>query len=255
MSYTASTLIARERASREGRLANEVVLRVRRASGVEEERVLPPGRFKVGRESGDVLLTEDSKVSSLHAELEVAAGAVTITDLASTNGIFDFAGNRISGPYRLVLHQPVSLGLSSLTLAGFLPGRGRTEVASSPPSAPQASFRSVTPERQPFRHSVTMRRYEEASADLRFWRRLVSVVGLAFVIAVVISVLLVFVGHHDDASPAMLVSAMTAIASGGALAWVTRRRDEAVALEKHLFRDAAIGTAGVAELERAQSQR
>ncbi|MEY4544661.1 MAG: hypothetical protein RL685_856 [Pseudomonadota bacterium] len=236
-------------------MANEVILRVRRASGVEEERVLPPGRFKVGREAGDVLLIEDTKVSSLHAELEVARDVVTITDLASTNGIFDAAGNRLSGPYQMVLNQPVRLGLSTLTLTGLLPGRGRTEVAATPSSAPQASFRPVSPERQPLRHSVTMRRYEEANTDLRFWRRLVGVVGLAFVGAVIMSVLLVFAGQGDDASPTMLVSAMTAIASGGALAWVIKRRDEAVALEKHLFRDAAIGTAGVAEMERAQVQR
>lgn len=49
---------------------------------------LQPGRVMVGREQADLPLTQDPYVSRWHAALHWRAGALTIEDMASTNGVF-----------------------------------------------------------------------------------------------------------------------------------------------------------------------
>jgi hypothetical protein len=51
-----------------------------------------------------------------------------------------------------------------------------------------------------------------------------------------------------------LLSGLTAIASGGALAWVVKRRDEATDAERTAFREAALGTTAVGALEQASRE-
>ena len=47
---------------------------------------LPPGTWRLGRSPGTEIRLDDPDVSRLHAEFEVAAGAVRLRDLDSTNG-------------------------------------------------------------------------------------------------------------------------------------------------------------------------
>jgi pSer/pThr/pTyr-binding forkhead associated (FHA) protein len=48
---------------------------------------LTPGRFTVGRQEADLLLSGDNQVSRQHAQLVVSPeGIATVTDLGSTNG-------------------------------------------------------------------------------------------------------------------------------------------------------------------------
>jgi RsiW-degrading membrane proteinase PrsW (M82 family) len=78
-----------------------------------EERTLLPGKYLLGRESCDILLTDDN-VSARHAELNVQPQRIVITDLGSRNGTFDPAGKRLSAPYALVPNRAIRLGSSSL---------------------------------------------------------------------------------------------------------------------------------------------
>jgi RsiW-degrading membrane proteinase PrsW (M82 family) len=84
-----------------------------------EERSLAPGKYTLGRDGCDILLS-DENVSACHAELRVVARAgsstgLLITDLGSRNGTFDPQGMRLRAPHALVPNQPIRLGSSTLT--------------------------------------------------------------------------------------------------------------------------------------------
>lgn len=49
---------------------------------------LQPGRVMIGREQSDLPLTQDAYVSRWHAALQWRAGALTLEDMSSTNGVF-----------------------------------------------------------------------------------------------------------------------------------------------------------------------
>lgn len=100
--------------------------------------MLPPGSYRIGRESGDIVLY-DPNVSANHARLDVGAAGVTIVDLGSSNGTLDAEGRRLTGPYALERNAPIRLGGSTLTwlvpsgpapAPGPFPGAG---VHSGPP--------------------------------------------------------------------------------------------------------------------------
>jgi hypothetical protein len=90
-----------------------VRLRITHSSGRVEERTLRRGRYRVGRDAQITLA--DPYVSARHAELEVHAHGVIITDLGSTNGTYDAAGNLLLGPTPLLINRPVWLGASTIT--------------------------------------------------------------------------------------------------------------------------------------------
>jgi hypothetical protein len=91
-----------------------VTIRINHPDGKGEDRLLSPGSYRIGRESGDIVL-RDPNVSANHARLEVGPGGVTIIDLGSSNGTLDASGRRLSGPYALERNAPVRLGGSTLT--------------------------------------------------------------------------------------------------------------------------------------------
>lgn len=90
-----------------------VRLRITHCSGEVEERALLKGRYRVGRAAQITLA--DPYVSARHAELEVHAHGVLITDLGSTNGTYDALGNQLVGPTALSINHPVWLGASTIT--------------------------------------------------------------------------------------------------------------------------------------------
>jgi pSer/pThr/pTyr-binding forkhead associated (FHA) protein len=90
-----------------------VRLRITHCSGKVEERTLRRGRYRVGRDAQ--IMLADPYVSARHAELEVHAHGVIITDLGSTNGTFDASGNQLVGPSALLINRPVWLGASTIT--------------------------------------------------------------------------------------------------------------------------------------------
>ncbi|MDQ2645209.1 MAG: FHA domain-containing protein [Myxococcota bacterium] len=102
-----------------------VTIRINHPDGRAEDRVLPPGSYRIGRESGEIVL-HDPNVSANHARLDVGPGGVTIVDLGSSNGTLDAEGRRLTGPYALERNAPIRLGGSTLTW--FVP--------SGPPPAP-----------------------------------------------------------------------------------------------------------------------
>jgi pSer/pThr/pTyr-binding forkhead associated (FHA) protein len=102
-------------------------LRISYADGRSEERELAPGKYLVGRELGDIVLA-DENVSARHAEIEVHAEGIKVTDLGSRNGIFDSRGQRISGSHNLSPNQHVRLGATSLTWLRPVGEAGGTRV-------------------------------------------------------------------------------------------------------------------------------
>src|SRR5882757_8832794 len=90
------------------------VLDVQYPDGRQERRELGPGRYRIGREAGEIKLG-DPQVSSSHAELTLGEGRATFTDLGSTNGS-TLRGQRLSGTVLLPEREPVGLGSSSIAL-------------------------------------------------------------------------------------------------------------------------------------------
>jgi FHA domain/Double zinc ribbon len=74
--------------------------------GVGEIFPLQPGENAVGREGGDITFSGDRYVSARHARIEVAEGAVTLTDLGSSNGTFI----KVTGAMELVNGDQLLLG-------------------------------------------------------------------------------------------------------------------------------------------------
>lgn len=113
-----------------------VTIRINHPDGKGEDRLLTPGSYQIGRESGDIVL-RDPNVSASHARLDVGPGGVTIIDLGSSNGTLDASGRRLSGPYALERNAPVRLGSSTLTWL-----------------APSEAPRAVSPYPGPTAHAV-----------------------------------------------------------------------------------------------------
>jgi hypothetical protein len=111
-----------------------VRLRIGHADGRVEERELGPGSYSIGREEAEILLPHAS-VSARHAELEVQAQRVVISDSGSRNGTFDPSGRRLSEAYTLVPDQPVRLGGVTLTLLRSIGQAGGTRAMSEVPAA------------------------------------------------------------------------------------------------------------------------
>jgi pSer/pThr/pTyr-binding forkhead associated (FHA) protein len=101
--------------------------------GRSEERSFSVGSYEVGRDVGDIVL-RDANVSSLHARIDVEPGRVSVTDLGSTNGTFDSAGNRLGQPHVMHPNQPIRLGSSSIALARTRSSAGGTRVMQQIPS-------------------------------------------------------------------------------------------------------------------------
>jgi len=80
--------------------------------GVGEIFPLRAGENLVGREAGDVSFPSDRYVSGRHARLDVDEGAVTLSDLGSSNGTFV----KISGVVELAPGDQVLVGLQLLRL-------------------------------------------------------------------------------------------------------------------------------------------
>ncbi|HEU5077557.1 MAG TPA: FHA domain-containing protein [Polyangiaceae bacterium] len=82
--------------------------------GRVEERLLSAGTYLIGRESADIVVN-DPGVAHWHAQLNVQAGWVLISDLGSGDGIFDHAGNRLSAPQHLAPSRTLRLGGCTLS--------------------------------------------------------------------------------------------------------------------------------------------
>ncbi|HXU81135.1 MAG TPA: FHA domain-containing protein [Polyangia bacterium] len=101
------------------------VLRVQYPDGRFEKREFQPGRYRIGREAGDIVLG-DPQVSSVHAEVIFADGRANFTDLGSTNGSM-LGGQRLSGTVALPEQELVQLGSSSIVLLQVI-RKGGTQV-------------------------------------------------------------------------------------------------------------------------------
>jgi len=91
-----------------------ICLKIVFADGSFEERPLRAGTYLVGREAADIVLN-DPGVASLHAQLNVQAGWVVVSDLGSGGGTFDHVGNRLSAPQHLAPARPLRLGGCTLS--------------------------------------------------------------------------------------------------------------------------------------------
>jgi hypothetical protein len=90
-------------------------LQIDYADGRREVRAFQDGRYEVGRDQGDIVLS-DPQVSNPHARLEVSDGKAIFADIGSSNGTFDVLGARLATAHEMQIAQPVRLGGSSLAL-------------------------------------------------------------------------------------------------------------------------------------------
>jgi pSer/pThr/pTyr-binding forkhead associated (FHA) protein len=89
-------------------------LKIAFPDGHVEERLLRAGNYSIGRESADIVV-DDPGVALLHAQLNVQAGWVVVSDLGSGDGLFDHGGNRLSAPQHLAPKRPLRLGGCTLS--------------------------------------------------------------------------------------------------------------------------------------------
>jgi len=94
----------------------EAVIRLKIAfpDGRVEERLLTAGTYLIGSESADIVVN-DPGVARTHAQLNVQAGWVVVSDLGSGGGTFDHVGNRLLAPQHLAPARPLRLGGCILT--------------------------------------------------------------------------------------------------------------------------------------------
>lgn len=90
------------------------VVQLLEGGGTGEAFPLRPGENPLGRESGAVSFPTDRYVSARHARLDVAAGAVVLTDVGSSNGTFV----RLAGAARLASGDQVLVGMQLLRVEG-----------------------------------------------------------------------------------------------------------------------------------------
>src|SRR5687768_8780535 len=91
----------------------------------------------IGRSaSGDGSLGGDTELSREHASIKRADGELLIEDLGSTNGTF-VNGERITAPTPIQPGDKISVGASTVEVAGTLPaGAQPTAVAGTPITPP-----------------------------------------------------------------------------------------------------------------------
>jgi hypothetical protein len=183
------------------------IVKVRYADGREEQRGFEVGKYKIGREQGDLVLRDDPKISSLHAELEVSDGTVSITDLGSRNGT-RVNGTKLTARHSLGLGQPIQLGESWLTLLSSARGRAQTIVQEDDDKT-RARRRKEE-------------EYEHAKARRRFWEMPLKIVAVLSTCTVgVFLVLLPISALGAVAYPAVIVTGLASLLETGI--WKTLR--------------------------------
>jgi pSer/pThr/pTyr-binding forkhead associated (FHA) protein len=85
-------------------------------NGERHARSLEAGSYIIGRTAADITLGGDRNVSRRHAQLEVTAAGLTITDLRSSFGTFHEDGMRLNAPTALHAGHSVLLGRTRLTV-------------------------------------------------------------------------------------------------------------------------------------------
>ncbi len=118
---------------------NPAKIRIHYANGATEERAFPPGQYRIGRETGELVL-RDPNVSTNHAILTIDPGSVVITDIGSTNGTFDANGQRLSAPLALGVGQWVKLGASSLVILENASAPAGTQIMAQVPAQGAAPY-------------------------------------------------------------------------------------------------------------------
>lgn len=126
---------------------SDYLFQIRYADGRVEERSFPDGSWRIGRESGDVVL-RDPSVSGNHGELRLQGGTVTYADLGSSNGSFDLENHRLAAPLVLSPGRGIKLGSSIIKLvrAG---AAAPAPVAAAPAAFPATQAMPQVPQASP----------------------------------------------------------------------------------------------------------
>jgi hypothetical protein len=110
------------------------LFRIQYVDGRVEERSFGDGKYRIGRDSGDLIL-HDPSASAAHGELGISGANVVYTDLGSSNGSFDADERRLTAPTPLSPGQSVRLGRTALTYLRAPVPIGRSVEATAPIAA------------------------------------------------------------------------------------------------------------------------
>jgi len=127
-----------------------ITLEIRKQNQASKTLTFSDGKYIIGRDSGDIVMG-DTLVSSKHAEITVENGSVTFTDLNSTNGSFDNAGSRITGPFVFTAGSEIKMGNAKLALVKIdAPGlQAKTQLAPAMPQPPSSEPAAPLVQAQP----------------------------------------------------------------------------------------------------------
>jgi hypothetical protein len=117
------------------------VVRVEYPGGRHELRELPPGRYRIGRDTGEIALG-DPQASGMHGEIVLGDGRATYTDLGSTNGT-TMRGQRLAGTVVVPEQEPIQIGNSSVVLVQVV-RKGQT-MAATPQRRPPVEVARPAP--------------------------------------------------------------------------------------------------------------
>jgi serine/threonine protein kinase len=115
--------------------APETEIVVRKNGAEVLRRVVPPGKYVLGRAADCDLPLEADLVSRRHAQLTIAAnGNVTIEDLGSSNGTF-LDDQPVTAPTPVKPGQSIRIGAAEMRVQAAEPRSGGAEPANSDPLA------------------------------------------------------------------------------------------------------------------------
>ncbi len=99
-------------------------LRVSSGPNAGESFILTDNGATIGRQDGNTIVLDDSRLSRQHARIDLGPGGLTLTDLGSANGTL-VNGQRVSGTRILQRGDQIQLGETTLILEGGAPANNR----------------------------------------------------------------------------------------------------------------------------------
>ena len=110
---------------------------LKKVEGISDSIEIAPGLITLGRRAGNSLVLADPYLSGKHAEIRAEGGAVTLTDLGSTNGTF-VNGQRLAANEKQALEEgdEIQLGQTRYLFSGAPPDQAAAGAADAAVDSP-----------------------------------------------------------------------------------------------------------------------